>query len=181
MTVRYKKIQNKILGSTTYNKWYGKTVSMGTVTTRQLAEEISHSTTVTRSDIMAVLIELSNAIRTHLLNSETVKIDELGSFRVGMKSIATDTKKDFDASKIKGFHIIYRPESSRIAAGMDKDGNAKKVYVKSLLDGISAEELPNDEKKKDDADAGGDTGSDTGGDTGSDTGGGTGSDTGTEG
>ena len=53
MSVRYKKVMGKGVGSPVANKWYGRAVSMGRVKTADLAEEISHSTTVTRADIMA--------------------------------------------------------------------------------------------------------------------------------
>ena len=47
MSIRYKVVQCHLKDSVINGKWYGKAVSLGTVTTRQLAEEISHSTTVT--------------------------------------------------------------------------------------------------------------------------------------
>ena len=43
MSIRYKVVQSHLKDSVSYGKWYGKAVSLGTVTTRQLAEEISHS------------------------------------------------------------------------------------------------------------------------------------------
>ena len=62
MSIRYKVVQCHLKDSNINGKWYGKAVSLGTVTTRQLAEEISHSTTVTRSDVASVLIELFNVM-----------------------------------------------------------------------------------------------------------------------
>lgn len=181
MTVRYKKIQNKIPSSKSYGKWYGRTVSMGTVTTRQLAEEISHSTTVTRGDIMAVLIELATVVRNHLLNSETVKIDEIGSFRVGMTTLSTSEKKDFDTSKIKSFRILYRPESTRSSVVVDdKAGTTRAIYTKSLLNGIEVEELTTDGAKTSTGGSSSDSGSSSasGSDSGSGSSSGSGSDSG---
>lgn len=149
MSVRFKKVQNKMKNSKTFNYWYGRAVTLGSVSTKDLAEELSHATTVTRADIMAVLIELSVAIQRHLLNSQSVHLDGLGSFRVGIKSTPTEKKEDFKASKIKSFHIIYTPERSAIAAGTNEDGSNRKVYVKDLLSGVTAEEMPTDEGKKD--------------------------------
>lgn len=80
MSVRYKKVMGKGVGSPVANKWYGRAVSMGRVKTADLAEEISHSTTVTRADIMAVLIELTQVMKKHLQNSMTVELDGLGDF-----------------------------------------------------------------------------------------------------
>ena len=48
MAICYKKQQFKIIGSKSYGKWFAKAVSMGDVNTRELAEEINHSITVTK-------------------------------------------------------------------------------------------------------------------------------------
>lgn len=152
MSIRYKKVQNKIKDSKTFGKWYGRAVNLGSVNTVGLAEELSHATTVTRADIMAVLIELAVTMKRHLQNSEVVKLDGIGSFRVGINTTPTEKKEEFNAKRIKNFHIVYTPERSAVAAGMDKDGKNRTVYVKDLLNGISAEELPNDEPKTTGAD-----------------------------
>lgn len=90
MSIRYKKQQNKITGSKTYGKWYGRAVSMGRITMKNLAEEISHSTTVTKADIMAVLAELSHVMKAHLQDSKVVVLDGIGSFKVGIRSTPAD-------------------------------------------------------------------------------------------
>ena len=111
MSIRYKVVQCHLKDSVINGKWYGKAVSLGTVTTRQLAEEISHSTTVTRSDVAAVLIELFNVMKEHLLNSMTVQLDEIGSFRVGFKSEPSDKEEDFKANQnVEALHIRFLPE-----------------------------------------------------------------------
>ena len=165
MSVRFKKVQNKILGSASYNKWFGRVVTLGNVGTNALAEELSHSTTVTRADIKAVLDELAVTLRSHLLNSQSVHLDGIGTFRVGIRSIATESEKDFNASKIKGFHIVYQPERTAIAKVMDKDGNNKSVFVKDLLYGAVAEEMPKSKAAGSETDEGSektDTGESTG-------------------
>ncbi len=79
MSILYKVVQCHLKDSRLNGKRFGKAVSLGTVTTRQLAEEeISHSTAVTRSDIVAVLIELFNVLMEYLLNPMAVRLDEAG-------------------------------------------------------------------------------------------------------
>lgn len=143
MSVRYKKEMGKGEGAPAYNKWYGRAVSMGRVKTADLAEEISHSTTVTRADIMAVLIELTQAMKKHLQNSMTVELDGLGDFRVGLKTKAVDKAEDFTAANIYGYQILYHPEVKFVPSGqLSTKGKRKGTYVKTLLDGISVEQLP---------------------------------------
>ena len=85
MSILYKVVQCHLKDSRLNGKRFGKAVSLGTVTTRQLAEAVSHSTTVTRSDIAAVLIELFNVLMAHLLNPMAVRLDDAGSFSTGFK------------------------------------------------------------------------------------------------
>mgnify|MGYP005883468903 CR=1 FL=1 len=142
MSIRFKTYQCTLKDSKFNGKWYGRAISLGTVDTRTLAEEISHSTTVTRSDVAAVLIELFNAMRRHLLNSQTVVLDEIGSFRVAFKSSLADKEKDFTANNIKSYHIVYRPVTTFVANGkVGENGHRRGSYVKTLLDGITAEPL----------------------------------------
>lgn len=143
MAIRYRKQQLKLIGAQSYGKWFGKAVSMGEVNTKQLAEEISHSTTVTRSDIMAVLIELFEAMKRHLQASHTVTLDEIGSFKVGIKCKPADTAKDFSAANIYGYRVLFKPDTKFVANGMlTEKGNRKGTFVKSLLEGVKVEELP---------------------------------------
>ncbi len=143
MSVRYKKVMGKGVGSPVANKWYGRAVSMGRVKTADLAEEISHSTTVTRADIMAVLIELTQVMKKHLQNSMTVELDGLGDFRVGLKTKVADKAEDFTAANIYGYQILYHPEVRFVASGKVGDkGKRKGTYVKTMLDGVSAQLFP---------------------------------------
>ena len=142
MPIRFKVQQNKITGSKTFGKWYGRAVSMGTVTTRMLAEEISHSTTVTRSDIAAVLIELFNVMKAHLQNSQTVQLDDIGSFKVTFSSAPADKEADFSANNIKKYRVTYRPVTTFVANGdVTATGRRSGFYVKTLLNGVTAEPL----------------------------------------
>lgn len=160
MSVRFRKYQNKIKSSKSFKKWFGRAVVLGNVSTDNLAEEISHATTVTRADIRAVLDELSLSLRRHLLNSQSVKLDGIGTFHVTIHSIGTATKEDFDATKIKSYSIVFTPERKMLNAGIDGlSGKAKKIYVNDLLDGINSVEMPKIKAEKDaDAASGTETG-----------------------
>ena len=149
MSIRFKKQQNKITGSKTFGKWYGRAVSMGRIKMKNLADEISHSTTVTQADIMAVLNELSHYMKAHLQNSETVVLDGIGAFQVGISSAPADKADDFTANNIKKYHILYKPEVTFVANGdVTATGRRSGFYVKTLLNGITAEALEKSKKEE---------------------------------
>lgn len=159
MAIKFRKVQNKMTGSKNYNKWYASVVNMGTVSTEDLCDEISHSTTVTEADIRAVFAELKGRLAYHFKNGQIVKIDGLGSFSVGLRSQLTEKAEDIDASKIKGYHIIFRPESEVVGRVTNTDGITKKVRGYKALQGITVEELSGGNVKSvKPADSGTDTG-----------------------
>ncbi len=143
MAVLYRKYQNKNQSSKNFGKWYGRSVVINTVSTASLAEEVSHATTVTKADIMAVLAETAQVMKNHLQNSNKVVLDGLGSFWVGISSAPANTSADFGAQYIKGYRINYSPEIHFVANGkVSENGRRTGAYVKDLLDGITAKEAP---------------------------------------
>jgi predicted histone-like DNA-binding protein len=102
MPILYKLQQDNRKNSTNKGKWYARSVMNGTVSTSQLAEIMQRNCTVKRSDILAVLSELVETMQDQLQNSMRVKLDGFGSFKIGLKTSAANTAKDFNASKKRG-------------------------------------------------------------------------------
>lgn len=151
MAVLYRK-QKVTLKGKAYGQWYGRAVSLGHVSMDQLAEEISHSTTVTKADIMAVLTELAHTMKSHLQDSKTVALDGIGSFSVSFKSTPAKTEDDFTANNIKSYKILYKPEVKFVSNGQTSEkGHRKGTFIKTLLNGITAE--PYEKSKKADSTA----------------------------
>ena len=143
MSVRYRKVQEKREGNKNYGKWYGRAVVLNNVTTKELAEEISHSTTATLSDTLAVLNELSVALRRHLLNSDRVEIEGIGAFKVGIRTAAAATSADFGAQNVKGYRINYQPFQRFVPNGQVTEKNRRAGnFVKYLLEGVTVQEAP---------------------------------------
>lgn len=133
MAIHYRLYQNKNQKSDYFQKWYGRAVNMGTVDTEELASIIEANCTVKRSDILAVLSELTVTMKQQLLDSKRVKLDHLGAFKVAMQTERADTAEKFVPKKnIKSLRIIFQPEV-RVKQGR---------YVKTLLDGATVAELP---------------------------------------
>ena len=126
--VIYQKYQNKNEQSTAYNKWYGRAVINHTVTTDELADEIQRNASVKKSDVKAVLCELSEVIADKLAQSARVVLDGIGAFKVGISTTGADTPEKFTVQgNIKGVRVIFQPETH-----ITSDGRRVKEMVKDI-------------------------------------------------
>ena len=143
MSIRYRKYQEKREGNKNYGKWYGRAVHLNNVSTKELAEEIAHATTATYADTLAVLNELSVALRRHLLNSDRVEIEGLGAFKVGIRTVAAATSADFGAQNVMSYRINYQPFKRFVPNGQVTDHNRRAGnFVMNLLEGVTVQEAP---------------------------------------
>ena len=154
MSILYKIAENKIPGSSTKGKFYGRSLVTNTIDTEGLAEIMQRNCTVKKSDILAVLSELVETMTDQLQNSVRVKINGLGSFKIGLISKPSDTVAEFSSKNVTGMRVNFQPESSTDANG---------TRTKKLINGATAQEAPKNavvaEPKN--ADDGTKTGSDT--------------------
>lgn len=91
-------------------KFYANAKSSGEVTFRSLSKEIaSGSTTVSDTDVMAVLNDLTKALSRHLADGKIVRFGDFGSFQISLSSEGAETADKFNASMIKGAKILFRP------------------------------------------------------------------------
>ena len=143
MSVRYRKVQEKREGNKNYGKWYGRAIVLNNVTTKELAEEIAHSTTATYADTLAVLNELSVALRRHLLNSDRVEIEGIGAFKVGIRTAPANTSADFGAQNVKSYRVNYQPFKRFVPNGQVTEQNRRAGnFVMNLLEGVTVQEAP---------------------------------------
>lgn len=139
MAVNFKIYQSNRKGGTN-GKFYARAAHRETINTKDLAEVMQNNSTVKRSDIVAVLTELSEVLRQELQRSNKVHIDGIGTFKVGIHSKGTKTAKEFNATdNIVGSHILFMPETT-----IDANGNR----VKALLAGLKVKEAASYESLK---------------------------------
>ncbi len=137
MAVSYRLMKNNNASSANYGRYYAKAFHTETVNLDALAERIQRNSTAKKSDCLAVLTELAEVMKDELLASHVVKIDGLGSFKIGLKSKYAKTDSEFNASQhISGCKINFRPEYTIVANGtyVDEEGNTKvKKHAESEL------------------------------------------------
>ena len=103
---RDNKINPKLKGYCAY------VANKGMITTDQVAEEIQRNCSMKRSDVLAVLAELSEVIKINVQQSHSVKLDGIGIFRPGISSKIVEKTALFDPRlHIKGLRLNFLPES----------------------------------------------------------------------
>ena len=141
MSVKYRLYRNNISNTGTHRKWYARAVVSRTVGIDEIAARIQGGCTVKRSDVLAVLCELSEAVRDELLAGNRVVLPGLGSFKVGLASAPADTPDEWTPARhLRGAHIVFRPETA------DSYASGRRSRSPKALRGLEVEELPRYDK-----------------------------------
>lgn len=91
-------------------KYYATAKSSGEISFRTLSKDISAgSTTVSDTDVLAVLNDLTKALCKHLSEGKIVRFGDFGSFQISFSSEGADTEEEVTSAKIKSNKIIFRP------------------------------------------------------------------------
>lgn len=120
----YKKKQQKINGL-----WYPQSVLSGSaISTDRIAERLAEISTVSRSDVLAVLGNLASVMADYMALGKSVKINGLGTFYFTAVANGTgvETPEEVNANQITGVRVRFIPETKRT------DGN-RRTY-RSLTD-----------------------------------------------
>lgn len=134
MAVFYKLYQDNRSNAKNKGHWFARTVMTSTTTIDDLADIMQNNCTLKRADILAVISELVEVMTTELQNSHKVKIDRLGSFKIGVNSKGSPTVKEFNVTNnIKDLHVLFQPE-------VKIDSNRNRV--RSFVSGCNIQELP---------------------------------------
>ena len=186
MSQKYIKTQNRNDKSAAYGKYYAQAVyDTKFIETEELASFIQTQASVKKSDIIAVLQELGEAMKHFFELGQKIHLNGIGIFKVGFSAIGVLKKEDCSAATITTRRVLFQPETERVVVGQEKksDGSIKQKYViaKTLVKDVVFEET-HDNSMNVEPEEDSSTGSETGGgsSTGSETGGGssTGSETG---
>jgi predicted histone-like DNA-binding protein len=106
---------------------------METVETNELAMMMQQNCTLKRSDIVAVISELVDTMTREMQNGKRIRLDGLGTFKIGLTSEGVSDPKDFRPERhVKGTHVLFYPETHVM-----RDGQR----LRALLTGTKAREL----------------------------------------
>lgn len=88
-------------------KYYAQAQARGEAGIRELSQRIQQECTVTRADVMAVLIALEGVVSDALANGEIVRLGELGSLRISLSGKGSTTKDEFHQGLIEKAKILF--------------------------------------------------------------------------
>lgn len=89
-------------------RYYAQAQARGEAGIREVSERIQQSCTVTRADVAAVLVALEDVVAEALANGEIVRLGELGSMQVSLRSMGADKPEDFHDGLIVKGKILFR-------------------------------------------------------------------------
>ena len=118
----YKKSYNKQQGV-----YYPRAVVQGKpVETETIAKDLAKISTVSNSDVQAVLGDIAGVMHTRMAQGKIVHIKGLGYFRYVLDTVGVDSLEDFDFEKqVKAVRVEFIPERTRLANG---------TYTRALVD-----------------------------------------------
>ncbi|MEG1006925.1 MAG: HU family DNA-binding protein [Bacteroides sp.] len=91
-------------------KYYAEPQYEGTIDIDFIARQIAGRSSLTAGDIKNVLSNFLEEMPTYMLLGRSVKLNELGTFRISFSSEGAVSESNFRASMIKGLKIIYTPD-----------------------------------------------------------------------
>lgn len=89
--------------------YYALTKSSGEIDIDEMAERIQRSSTVNWADVVCVLRALQTEMIESFKKAEIVRLGDLGSFYVTLRSSGALTPKDVKEGLIKGARVRFRP------------------------------------------------------------------------
>ncbi|MDR2979843.1 MAG: HU family DNA-binding protein [Bacteroidales bacterium] len=91
-------------------KFYAQAKASGELTLKKLSKEISEgSTTVSDTDVLAVLNDLTKILKRHLDNGEIVRFGDFGTFQISVSGEGAETEEKYRPSMIKTKKVVFRP------------------------------------------------------------------------
>ena len=137
----WKKMFNKRQGV-----YYPRAVVQGKpVETETIAKDLAKISTVSNSDVQAVLGDIAGVMHTRMAQGKSVHITGLGYFRYTLDTVGVNSLEAFDFEKqVKAVRVEFIPERTKLANG---------TYTRALVDSDQLEwiELSPDTKDSDPA------------------------------
>ena len=119
-------------------KFYAQAQARGVANIREISDRIQKTCTVTRADVLAVLIALEDVVAECLANGEIVRLGDLGSLQVSLSGRGAEKPEKFSENMIDKAKILFR--SGNTLATMLETLKYEKVEQKYVKKGAAGTE-----------------------------------------
>ncbi len=92
-------------------RFYAVAVNQGELTLNSLSKQIAQMSTVSKTDIYAVLMALTEVIPQALEDGRIVRLGSLGSFSVSVRSESSATAEEVTSNNVKQLKLHFRPSA----------------------------------------------------------------------
>ena len=147
-------------------KWIPRPKTVSCYDAKRLAKDIEKESTVSQTDVMAVLNAIPKVMTRYLAEGHSVKLDGIGSFFLNFecKKTGVDTAEEVSMDQVTNIKVQFRPAM--------KGGSMKGKFNNTLIaDDIEWTYLPSAKGESFADDAEEDEGANNNGNTGNDNGG----------
>lgn len=110
-------------------KYYAQADAVEPITLADITERVEKRSTVSSADAKAVLDALQFEIKEALLDGKSVRLGDIGSFRVTLGSEGVDVPDELTADKIRIVRVRFSP-SSRLRRWLDRTAGEVKFQRK---------------------------------------------------
>ncbi|MCR4808396.1 MAG: hypothetical protein K5896_00880 [Prevotella sp.] len=130
MAIHIRLIKNNIKSSSSFGKYFAKTVSQGDVTLDDMMREALLARGYSESAVVAVVTDLKEALKMKLADGYTVILPDIGRFSLRVESEGVDEPRQFN----------LRQHIRRIVCGFLPAGRraADRNILYNFGDGVSA-------------------------------------------
>ena len=89
-------------------KYYAQAQASGVMGIEEISERLQRECTLTRADIMAVLVGLEDVVADGISRGEIVRLGGLCSLQISLSSGGTDTEEEFNDALISKKRVLFR-------------------------------------------------------------------------
>lgn len=128
--------------------YYPRAIVQGKpIETESIAKDLAKISTVSNSDVQAVLGDIAPVVHNRMAQGKSVHIKDLGYFRYVLDTKGVKDLKDFDFQKqVQAVRVEFIPERTRLSNG---------TYTRALVDNDELEWIELSSDTQDDDPAGG--------------------------
>jgi predicted histone-like DNA-binding protein len=112
MSITYKAIKKVTRTNPPKEQYYAFAHINEEINLDQIASNLSDGSTTRRADVYAVLVGMVDYMKHQLCEGKRIRLGELGSFAVTLKSDGSETEAELSTHHIKGCRLQYRPSKT---------------------------------------------------------------------